>query len=318
MKALRVASLLAAGTEILYGLGQGEQVVAVSHECDFPIDVQSKPRVTSSLISGKETSAEIDARVHELTEDKAGIYRIDADLLESLAPDVIVTQAHCDVCAVNLDDVVSVVQRSESLRHTKIVALNASTLDDVFTDIRRVADAMGCASAADEYVTSLRNRVDAVARVASEIPQSQRPRVVCIEWIDPLIIAANWMPELIDLAGGLCGITDNGARSGYTDWNEVRTFDPEVVVVMPCGFDLDRTITESTVLKSLPGWHDTAASKTDRVFAVDGNAFFNRSGPRIVDSLEILAHLTHPDLFPDAHARPLRPWQRLSRSGNAS
>ncbi len=314
----RIASLLAAGTEILYGLGLGEHVVAVSHECDFPPDVQGKPRITSSRISGHEPSGVIDSRVRELTADHTGMYRIDVELLESLAPDLIVTQAHCDVCAVNLNEVTTAVRNSEALGHTKVVALNASTLEDIFTDIHRVAEAVGCGGTADEYVTSLRNRVDAVRRVASRISATRRPRVACIEWIEPLIIAANWMPELIELAGGRCGITESGARSGYTDWNGVRAFDPEVIVVMPCGFDLGRTLAETAVLETLPGWNETAAAKANRVFAVDGNAFFNRSGPRIIDSLEILAHLIHPDSFPDVHAFPRCPWKRLNLAPNAT
>ena len=314
----RIASLLAAGTEILYGLGLGEHVVAVSHECDFPPEVKDKPRVTLSRITGPESRGVIDSRVRELTADRSAIYRIDVELLETLAPDLVVTQAHCDVCAVNLDDVTAAVQQSEVLRHAKIVALNASTLENVFTDIHCVAEAVGCASAADAYVKSLRSRVDAVERVTSRIPEKLRPRVACIEWIEPLIIAANWMPELIELAGGTCGITENGARSGYTDWSEVLAFDPEVVMVMPCGLDLDRTVAESATLDSLPGWSETAAAKANRIFAVDGNAFFNRSGPRIVDSLEILAHLIHPDSFPDDYASRQPPWQELNPALDAT
>lgn len=296
MSVARIASLLASGTEILYGLGLGDRVVAVSHECDYPEEVCDKPRVTRTTISVDLPSAAIDAEVRRLTADSSGVYQIDVERLESLRPDLIVTQAHCDVCAVNYDDVVATVNNSSVLAQTKIVSLNPSTLEHIFDDIRNVSQAADCSSRGDTYVASLRRRVDYVREATSSLDESRRPRVVCIEWIEPMFVAANWMPELIEIAGGTSGITKNGVPSGTTEWSEVRAFDPEVVVVMPCGFDLKRTVRESTALESLLGWADLSATKTDRVFAVDGNAYFNRSGPRIVDSLEILAYLIHPEL----------------------
>ncbi len=300
MKPQRIASLLASATEILYGLGLGEKVVAVSHECDFPPEVASKPRVTYTHIAANASSVEIDRQVTQRVAAGKPIYNIDAEGLASLRPDLIVTQAQCEVCAVSHDDVLRAIQDHDALKDTVVVALNATTLDEIFEDIIRVGDAAVCPAEAQAYVTDLRKRVEVVQAKAASAAATHRPRVVCIEWIDPVMVAANWMPELIDLAGGHSGLTNSGARSDYTDWDEVVAYDPEVIVVMPCGFDLTRTLDEARDLPKLRKWSKLTAVRTERVYAVDGNAYFNRSGPRIIDSLEILAELIHPAVFGDA------------------
>lgn len=300
MKPQRIASLLASGTEILHGLGLGDKVVAVSHECDFPPEVAGKPRVTYTRIDVNASSAEIDRQVTQRVAAGNPIYDIDVEGLASLRPDLIVTQAQCEVCAVSHDDVLRAAQEHDALKETVIVALNATTLDEVFEDIVRVGDAAGCPTEAQAYVTNLRNRVEVVRTKAASAAATHRPRVVCLEWIDPVMVAANWMPDLIDLAGGRSELTSSGAKSDYTDWEEVVAFDPEVIVVMPCGFDLSRTLDEARDLPKLSRWSKLTAVTTERVYAVDGNAYFNRSGPRIVDSLEILAELIHPTVFDDA------------------
>ena len=300
MKPQRIASLLASATEILYGLGLGEKVVAVSHECDFPPEVAGKPRVTYTHIAANASSAEIDRQVTQRVGAGKPIYNIDAERLASLRPDLIVTQAQCEVCAVSHNEVLRAVQGHDALRNTVVVALNATTLDEIFEDIIRVGEAAACPAEAQAYVTDLRTRVEVVRAKAASAVVTHRPRVVCIEWIEPVMVAANWMPELIDLAGGRSGLTRSGARSEYTDWDEVVAFDPEVIVVMPCGFDLTRTLDEARVLPKLMNWSKLTAVRAERVYAVDGNAYFNRSGPRIIDSLEILAELIHPTLFRDA------------------
>ena len=296
----RIASLLASATEILYGLGLGEKVVAVSHECDFPPEVSGKPRVTYTHIAVNASSAEIDRQVTQRVSSGEPIYNIDAQRLASLRPDLIVTQAQCEVCAVSHDDVLRAVQDHDALKETVVVALNATTLDEIFEDIIRVGDAAACPAEAQAYVTDLRKRVEVVRAKAASAAATHRPRVVCIEWIEPVMVAANWMPELIDLAGGESGLSNSGARSDYTDWDEVVAYDPEVVVVMPCGFDLTRTLDEAGDLPKLRQWSKLTAVRTERVYAVDGNAYFNRSGPRITASLEILAELIHPTVFGDA------------------
>lgn len=292
MKPRRIASLLAASTEMLYGLGLGEKVVAVSHECDFPPDAASKPRVTTTNIIVDAASGEIDRQVRQRAGAGEPIYHVDADLLASLCCDLIVTQAHCDVCAVSLGDVERAVRENDSLRAAVVLALNPTTLDELLGDILRLGDATGCQGTAREYVAKLRGRLDAVRAKTAAIDRC--PRVVCIEWLDPVMAAANWMPEIVELAGGECGLAEAGGRSRYTDWDELLVFNPEVIILMPCGFDLPRTLEEAKVLLQRPNWQDIAAVRDGRVYAVDGNAYFNRSGPRIVDSVEILAELLHP------------------------
>ncbi len=295
----RIASLLAGGTEILYGLGLGERVVAVSHECDYPEEVRAKPRATFTNITVDATSRSIDEQVKSLTSTGAPIYSIDVELLASLRLDLIVTQSQCNVCAVSYNDVLAAVQTNPALRSTIVVALNPTTLEGVFEDILRVGEAAGCRKRAEEYVAELRGRVEAIRSKTAGLPASERPRVACIEWIEPVMIAANWMPEMVQIAGGQNGLTRPGAKSAYSHWDDVVAYNPEVIVVMPCGFDLPRTIEEAKALTSFPGWTNLAAVRNGRVYAVDGNAYFNRSGPRIVDSLEILAQLLHPGLFPE-------------------
>jgi iron complex transport system substrate-binding protein len=293
----RIASLLASATEILYGLGLGDRVVAVSHECDFPQEAATRPRVTRTHVDAERSSAEIDTQVHALTTAQSALYSIDVEQLVALRPDLIVTQAQCDVCAVRYADVLDAVATRQELSQTHVVALNPHTMDDVLEDIRRVGEATGTSREAVQYVNRLQGRIDAVRNVAAAISTDKRPRVVAIEWIEPLMVAANWMPQLIDWAGGQQNLTQAGDHSAYSRWDDVRACDPEVIVIMPCGFDLQRTLQEWPVLRSLPGFAETSAVRNGRVYAVDGNAYFNRSGPRMVESLEILAHLVHPARF---------------------
>ena len=292
----RIASLLAAGTEILYGLGLSEQVVAVSHECDWPPDACDKPRVTFSAVAASASSKAIDDQVREILSTGQPLYGIDEEVLVALAPDLIVTQAQCDVCAVRYEDVLSLVESRLELRGARVVALNPQSLSDVFGDIQRIARAAGCA-AAESYVESLRQRVEGVRRRTCGLRLDQRPPVACVEWVEPMMLAGTWVPELIDIAGGTCELVKPGLHSPYVPWQEVVRFDPGIIVIAACGFDLARTVQEAETLRKLPGWTDLTAVRSGRVFAVDGNAYFNRNGPRLVDSLELLAHLAQPDLF---------------------
>lgn len=307
----RIASLLASGTEILYGLGLGDRVVAVSHECDYPAEIVDKPRVTVSHIAAP-TSGAIDDQVRQKLAVGEALYGIaEAKLLE-LAPDLIVTQAQCDVCAVKYEDVLSLVRSHKTLQATRVVALNPMTLDDIFADVLRIGDAALARPAAERYVQNLQHRVAAVRDKTASL-QTERPRVAAVEWIDPLMLAANWMPQLIELAGGVQPLNAAGRHSTYNSWQDVVRFDPQVVLVMPCGFDLARAIAESSTLVQQPGWNELSAVRRGRAYAVDGNAYFNRSGPRIVDSLEILAGLLHPEIFgwPAESADGVPVWQEL-------
>jgi iron complex transport system substrate-binding protein len=293
---MRIVSLLSSATEMLYGLGLGEQVVAVSHECDFPADAATKPRATFTNVTVSATSANIDRQVRDLAAAGKPLYEIDTELVVRLRPDLIVTQAQCDVCAVRYEDVLDLVRREPALHNVPIVALNPLSLDDILADIEKLGAATGRREAAARYVAELRGRIDAVRARTGRLPPERRRRTACLEWIDPPMIAGNWTPELIDLAGGLQTLAVSESHSVYTPWDDVVRFDPEVVVVMPCGFDLERTVAESSRLTEFPGWTNLRAVRDGRVYCVDGNALFNRSGPRIVNSLELLARLVHPEL----------------------
>ncbi|MEX2172881.1 MAG: cobalamin-binding protein [Pirellulaceae bacterium] len=306
---MRIVSLISSATEILFALGLGGQVVAVSHECDFPAAANRLPRATRSRIDSSRPSGEIDDQVKSLSLAGGPLYEIDGELLAGLAPDLIVTQSQCDVCAVRYADVLDLVQTVPSLRAARVLALNPQSLEEVLTDVCRVAQAAGAASLGDRLASALRARIEAVASQTARLSEAERPSVVCIEWTEPLMAAGNWTPRLIELAGGISGLAVAGRHSGYITWEAIRQFDPDVLLVAPCGFDLTRSVQEAAALTSLPGFAELNAVKCGRAFVIDGNAYLNRSGPRLVDSLEILAHLIQPQLFPrpplDAAWRPL-------------
>lgn len=308
----RIASLLASSTEILYALGLGDRVVAISHECDFPAEATTKPRVTRTNVAAEAPSGQIDRQVRSMVSQGAALYELDVEALAALAPELIVTQSQCDVCAVRYQDVLDAVNSHPALRETRVVSLNPMTLDEIYADILRVGEAADVLDEAQCYVELLRVRVKAIRQQTESLAADERPRVVCIEWIEPLMVAANWMPELIELAGGQQPLPGGGQHSTYGDWSEVLRYDPEIVVVMPCGFDLARTVEETPTLARMEGWSGLTAVRQGQVWAVDGNAYFNRSGPRMIESLEILAHLVHPTRFaPPKLAAADRPWVRV-------
>ena len=294
---------------MLFGLGLEESIVGVSHECDFPVAANRLPRATFTNIVADAPGGMIDQQVKELVAAGKPLYEIDLDLLVDLQPDLIVTQAQCDVCAVRYDDVVAAVASEPRLNQAQLVALNPQSLGDVLEDIRRLGIATDRTAAASEYVTALETRIERIRTRTGKLAESQRPLTACIEWIEPMMIAGNWTPELIELAGGRQSWAVAGRHSSYTAWEDVRSADPEVIVVMPCGFDRERTVREAASLLELPGWGELRAVRSGHVFAVDGNALFNRSGPRLVDSLELLAGLIHPEL----HGKPASNdyWQPL-------
>lgn len=304
----RIASLLASSTEMLFGIGLGDRVVAVSHECDFPADVVGLPRVTRTNVAADAASGQIDVEVRQMLSVGAALYGIDAARLAALRPDLIVTQAQCDVCAVRYQDVLDLIRERPELSAATVLALNPMSLADVFADILRIGQAAGCSDRAEAYVAGLGRRVEAVRTVTAGMPPHARPRAAAIEWTDPVMLGGNWMPELIEIAGGRCELAAAGRHSEYVEWEVVRHFDPEIVLIMPCGFDLRRSLAEHATLTKMPGWSQLSAVRDGRVFAVDGNAYFNRSGPRLVDSLELLAHLLHPERF-DAPDSMRDAWQ---------
>ncbi len=297
---MRIVSLISSATEMLFGLGLEESIVGVSHECDYPPAANRLPRATFTNITADAPSGMIDQQVKELVAAGKPLYEIDLDLLVELQPDLIITQAQCDVCAIRYDDVVAAVASEPKLGTTQLVALNPESLGDVMKDIQRLGIATSRTARAAEYVSALEARIELVRSRTGTLAESQRPLTACIEWIEPMMIAGNWTPELIELAGGRQTWAVAGRHSTYTAWEDVRLADPEVIIVMPCGFDLSRTLREAASLSELPGWSEISAVRAGQVFAVDGNALFNRSGPRLVDSLELLAQLVHPELHPSA------------------
>lgn len=312
-KPLRIVSLLASATEILYGLGLADQTVAVSHECDFPPACREKPSVTVSHINSEAAEATIDAQVREKLDANESLYAVDEEALAELRPDLIVTQDQCDVCAVSLADVRHLVASSPDLSKTRILTLNPNSLQEVFEDIARIGVATETENAAESWLTSLRSRVDQVRDRNQSLLPSERPRVLCVEWIDPLMVAGNWTPELLDWAGGKSGLATAGQHSRYHDWSEIQQFDPEVMIIAPCGFGLRRALEDGRTLTTRPGWENIAAVASDRVYVLDGNAYLNRSGPRLVDTLEILASLVQPQLFHgDSSASAIRKTSHFS------
>jgi iron complex transport system substrate-binding protein len=288
----RIVSLIASATEIVCALEARDRLVGRSHECDYPVDVLQLPALTAPKFKVEGTSAEIDERVRAIVRDGLSVYRVDGEALAALAPDVIVTQDHCEVCAVSLSDV-EAATCTWTGRPVEIVSLRPDSLADVYADIGRVARALGTTEAGDTLVRELQRRLGAVgARVAGRA----RPRVAFIEWVEPLMAGGNWMPELIEIAGGHNLFGEAGKHSDWMQWGELIAADPEVIVVGPCGYGLERCLQELPLLQAKPGWAGLVAVRHGRVFFADGNAYFNRPGPRLADSAEMLAEMIHPEV----------------------
>jgi iron complex transport system substrate-binding protein len=291
----RIVSLLPSATEIVCALGFAEQMVGRSHECDFPPSIRHLPALTEPKFNPEGTSAAIDQRVKQIVGNALSVYRVDADKLRQLQPDLIVTQSQCEVCAVNMRDVEEAVADWIGGAPPKIVSLAPFSLDDVLNDMGRVAMALGAGVHGMEFVTALSRQMSEIAAKAKATVE--RPTLACIEWIAPLMAAGNWMPELVAMAGGqnLFGIA--GEHSPWMNFEELASKDPEVILVAPCGFEIKRTVAEMPALTSHPRWKELGAVREGRVFLADGNQYFNRPGPRIVESLLILAEILHPEDF---------------------
>jgi iron complex transport system substrate-binding protein len=298
MKDLRIVSLIASATEIVCALGFEEQLVGRSHECDFPQSVRELPVCTSPKFNVEGTSYEIDQRVKAILQDALSVYRVDASLLNTLQPTHIVTQSQCEVCAVSLKDVEQAVCELTG-SNPVIVSLEPNALADVWTDIERVANAFGAGDRAHELVRRLQRGMADIAEKSRSL--QSRPRVACIEWIEPLMAAGNWMPELVDLAGGINLFGEAGKHSPWMTWEELVSANPDIILVTPCGFDIDRTLEEMHLLARRPQWESLNAVLGGRIFVADGNQYFNRPGPRLLESLEIIAELFHPRDFCFAH-----------------
>lgn len=305
---MRVVSLIASSTEIVCALGLGDRLVGRSHECDFPAPVLRLPALTAPKIDVKASSRAIDEQVRKLASSAVSVYNVDAARLKELKPDVIITQTQCDVCAVSVKDVEAALGAEFGVS-AKVVALEPNGLADVWNDIRKVADALGAAGEGEALIHKLKSRMSSVAEAARAL---ERPSVACLEWLDPLMAAGNWMPELVDLAGGRNLFGEAGKHSPAMKLEALAQADPDVVVAMPCGFELKRAKLELFALSTLPEWSSLRAAKAGRLYAVDGNQFFNRPGPRLAESLEILAELLHPKEFSFGHRG--KGWERAAAS----
>jgi iron complex transport system substrate-binding protein len=294
---VRVASLLPSATEMVHFAGAGGALVGVTHECDYPAGVDRLPRLTSSEIDGRRmTSAEIDAAVERHMTDSGSLYTLDVELLEELAPDMILTQGLCDVCAVSTNLVERAVAGLK--KEPEILTLNPTSLGDVFDDAVRIGEALGRGDETREKISALQRRLADIERAVAGLP---RPRVGCIEWLDPPFSAGHWVPEMVRISGGEEVFARAGRPSARLSWEEVLEATPEVLVLMPCGFDERRAAEEARrVLPGLPGWGELPAVKNGRVWAVDANSCFSRPAPRLVEGVEILARVLHPEVFPDA------------------
>ena len=302
----RIISLLPACTEIVCALGRPDQLVGRSHECDFPKSIQHLPVCTEPRFERNLTGRELDRQVKRLAQTAQSIYRLAADRLTELRPDFILTQEQCDVCAINLLEVERIVAASMAAR-PQILAFSTHRLTDLWDNIRRLAEALGAAAQGKDLLRQLKGRLVDVLEQTCQL--KHKPSVACIEWIDPLMAAGNWLPELVELAGGLNCFGEPGKHSPWLNWEAVREQDPEIMIILPCGFDLPRTRAEMPALTARPDWGELRCVRHRRVYLADGNQYFNRPGPRLVESLEILAEILHPDRFNFGHVG--KGWQRL-------
>ena len=286
---MRIASLLPSATEIVYALGLGEELIAVTHECDYPPGAASKPAVTRSLLRSDLPSAEIDRAVRASARDAHTIYELNAELLTGLAPDVVLTQSLCEVCAVPRSAVEELICTMPAA--ALMVSLDPHTIDGMLDSIVEAGQALNVTERARDVIVGLRQRIDAVR---ASVEGAIRQRVLCIEWLDPIYRGGHWIPEQVAMAGGEDALGQPGEPSTVLAWEEVADYAPEVIVLMPCGFDGQDAADRLTELSVRPGWDDLPAVREQHVFAVDGSAFFSRPGPRLIDGIELLAAIFHP------------------------
>jgi len=296
---MRIVSLLPSATEIVCALGYESALVGRSHECDFPAGIERLPVCTESKVRGAKTSDEIHARVTTILEHDISVYRVDAELLRRLQPTHIVTQVQCEVCAVSLRDVEAAIADWSGIAPPRIVPLNPQSLDDVFADIQRTAHSLGDDAAGDAFVANMRARMRAIETLAAAA--GDKPRVATIEWLEPLMAAGNWMPELVRMAGGIDVLGKTGAHSEWLQWEQLEAADPDLITIFPCGFGFAEIERDLHFVTARPEWKRLRAVRSGDVFVIDGNQYLNRPGPRLVESLEILGEIFHPDRFDFGH-----------------
>jgi iron complex transport system substrate-binding protein len=319
---MKIWSLLPSATEILFALGLGDQVTGVTHECDYPPEAARKPRVTVSFVDSSRRSREIGRQVSDRLQRGQQLYGIDEGRLRADPPGLIVTQDLCPVCAVSPSDFAAHMEAASC--SARVVTLNPHLLNDVLDNILEAGRATGRLAQAQALVERLDARIEGVREAVAGAP---RPRVLCLEWLDPLMPGGHWAPGMVEIAGGVSEPLRPGEESRKVAWGDLRAFEPEVVVLMPCGFGTERALDEAGVLRELPGWEELPAVKQQRVYATDANAYFSRPGPRLIEGLEILAHILHPDRFPKepppgsfrpmVHRSPQARWSPRTAGGQA-
>ncbi len=280
---------------MVFALGLGDQLVGITHECDYPAEVAGKPVVVRNVLPIESmTQPEIDTAVTQRIREGLSLYQVDEQLLQELAPDVILTQNLCQVCAPSGNEVTQVLKLLP--KKPQILWLTPKSLEEIFDNLRELGQATGRVKEAEELIAVGRQRLERIATAASIVPQ--RPRVFCMEWLDPVYCSGHWMPEMVEIAGGVDALSRKGEDSVRIPWDDVVEWAPEVLIITPCGFNLEKVIEQAQQLLSYPGWSDLPAVREGRVYAVDANSYFARPGPRVVDGTELLAHLIHPELFP--------------------
>ena len=292
--AQQIVSFLPSATEMACALGLSDQLVGITHECDYPPEIKGKPVVVRKTLPIEKMSQwEIDVAVSERMRDGRSLYEVDEKLLQELAPDLILTQDLCQVCAPSGNEV------SQALnllpKQPQILWLTPNSLEQIFANLHELGEATGRTKKAEELVAAGRARLKKIAAVTRNL--SDRPRVFCMEWLDPVYCSGHWVPEMVRIAGGVDALAREGSDSVRITWDKVLEWNPEILIITPCGFNLEQAIEQSQQLFIYPGWSSLPAVLDGRVYAVDANSYFARPGPRVVDGTELLAHLIHPDLF---------------------
>ena len=293
----RVLSLLSSTTEIIYALGCGDRLVGRSHECDYPEEVSELPICTIPKFNVDGTSREVDDEVKSLVQSALSIYYINEKLLKELKPDIIFTQSQCEVCAVSVSDVENALKNITGLS-SRVISVEPNSVEDIVNDILTIAEILNVRKKGKELVESIKAKIDNTEKI---VYQKSSPSVAAIEWIDPLMAAGNWVPQLIKVAGGKNLFGEAGKHSPWMKYNDLVEQDPEIIIVMPCGYDIKKSLIEIKTLESKKGWGSLKAVRNRNVYITDGNQFFNRPGPRIIESLEILLEIIHSDFSESKH-----------------
>lgn len=303
---MRIVSLLPSATEIICELGFEDQLVGRSHECDQPNSIQHLPVLTNSSVKNNGKSSKIDQGIKSLLKNGLSIFTVNAEKLAEINPDIVFTQDHCEVCAVALHDVKSAVEEYCGT-DTEVVSLSPTNLSEIYESIKTIGQTLHSQKKADQLILELQDRMDIIRSTVIGEPVK---RVACLEWIEPLMTAGNWVPELLEIAGGEYLLSDPGQHSPWIDWNDVVRENPDVILLMPCGYDIEQTQNEMHLLTQKEQWSSLKAVQNNEVYILDGNRYFNRPGTTIFESARILGEILHPNLFKPIHRK--KGWIRLN------